>query len=73
MISDFNKVGPLHHLPLLELDDGSQLFGTDSIVKYLLPNEEPIELRDQVISFMSIRLLLKTFYSIPFPRISTVA
>lgn len=38
----------MHHFPLLQQDDGSQLFCTDSILKFLLPNEEPVELRDQV-------------------------
>lgn len=32
----------------MELDDGSQLFSTDAILKYLLANEEPVNLRDQV-------------------------
>lgn len=59
--SEFSKVGPLHHFPLLQLDGGSQLFCSDAIVKYLLPNEEPVELRDQV---STISFYLENFHRI---------
>lgn len=36
------------HFPLLELDDGNHIFSSDAIIKYILPNEKPLELRDQV-------------------------
>lgn len=37
------------HFPLLELDDGNHIFSSDAIIKYILPHEQPLELRDQVI------------------------
>lgn len=36
------------HFPLLELDDGNHIFSSDAIIKYILPDEKPLELRDQV-------------------------
>lgn len=47
LCSDLNKYS-FPHFPLLELNDGNHIFSTDAIIKYLLPNEKPIELRDQV-------------------------
>lgn len=47
--SEIEKYG-FHHFPLLQLDDGNCIFSCDAIIKYLLPNEEPVELRDQVSS-----------------------
>lgn len=47
LFAEFDKHG-FHHFPLLQLDDGNFLFSSDAIMKYLLPNEEPVELRDQV-------------------------
>lgn len=46
----------LKHLPLLDLGNGQQLFTSDAIVRYLLPNEEPIEERDQWMEWCSTRL-----------------
>lgn len=36
------------HFPFLELDDGNRIFSSDAIIKYILPDEKPLELRDQV-------------------------
>lgn len=46
----------LKHLPILDLGDGKQLFSSDSIVRYLLPNEKPVELRDQWLEWSTTRL-----------------
>ncbi|XP_031620753.1 methionine--tRNA ligase, cytoplasmic [Contarinia nasturtii] len=44
------------HFPLLELNDGNHIFSTDAIIKFLLPNEESLELRDQWLEWCSTRL-----------------
>lgn len=46
----------LQHLPLLDLGNGQQLFTSDAIVRYLLPNEEPRDQRDQWLEWCSTRL-----------------
>lgn len=43
-------------LPILELHNGVQLFSTDAAVKYLLPDEEPVGMRDKWLEFSSERL-----------------
>ncbi|XP_055307877.1 methionine--tRNA ligase, cytoplasmic [Sitodiplosis mosellana] len=53
--ADLNKYS-FPHFPLLELNNGNYIFSTDAIIKYLLPNEEPIELRDQWLEWSSTRL-----------------
>lgn len=49
------------HFPLLELDDGNHIFSADAIIKYLLPNEESLDLRDQVsVQKMDLWCILNT-------------
>lgn len=45
-----------HHLPLLDLGNGQQLFTSDAIVRYLLPDEQPRAQRDQWLEWCSTRL-----------------
>lgn len=59
LFPEFDKYG-FHHFPFLQLDDGNYIFSSDAIMKYLLPTEEPVELRDQVSSFY-FKQLLRTF------------
>lgn len=51
LIVDILELGKssFHHFPVLELDNGDHIFSSDAIIKFVLPNEEPMEMRDQVI------------------------
>lgn len=55
-IEEHSSKFTMPHLPLLDLGDGKQLFTSDAIVRYLLPNEEPKEQRDQWLEWCSTRL-----------------
>lgn len=55
LASDQHKFN-VQHLPLLDLGNGQQLFTSDAIVRYLLPNEEPLDQRDQWLEWCSSRL-----------------
>lgn len=50
------------HFPLLDFENGTQIFSSDAIIKYLLPNEEPVDLRDQVSAEAIFSILKSVFF-----------